>query len=81
MHESPPPHSRSSEVMRDGKRSEGNKYDDRAASSHLHANRVGVYDRPEGSSVRSGSMVSIVLLLIAVLIAVYFLFFAHHLSS
>jgi hypothetical protein len=80
MNESPLSPSRTSEGIREAKRAKVSEYDDRAASSRTRR-RVGVYDRPEGSSVRSGSMMSIVVLLLAVLIAVYFLFVANHFPS
>jgi hypothetical protein len=57
------------------------EYDTQAASSGTQSRRVGVYDRPERPLARSSSLFSTILLLVAVLVAVYFLFFTHHLPS
>ena len=43
-------------------------------STDSSSRRVGVYDRPDSSTVQSRSMVGMILLLIAVAFVIYFLF-------
>ena len=43
-------------------------------STNSSSRRVGVYDRPNSSTVQSRSMIGMILLLIAVAFIVYFLF-------
>lgn len=57
------------------------EYGTKAASDSAQKKRVGVYDRPEQPPVGRGSLLSTVLLLFALLLAVYFLFFANHVPS
>jgi hypothetical protein len=82
MNESSIPPQTSSEATRDARLSNTKEYDTQAASSDTQSKRVGIYDRPEHSTVRSSSsMFSTILLLLAVLLAVYFLFFANYTPS
>lgn len=81
MNESSIPPVTPSEARKEAKLSNMKEYDTQAASSGTQSRRVGVYDRPERPTARSRSLFSTILLLMAVLLAVYFLFFAHHLPS
>jgi len=80
MNEPSTPPANSPNTGRDSKLKQMNEYDIQTDSADTRSKRVGVYDRPEPSSM-SSSMMGTILLLLAIVAAIYFLFFANNLPS